>query len=105
MCIRDRFQTTVKEHCRDEVALFRYADDAVICCNSEKDAERIRKALESRLSKYGLALNQEKTSLVKFDKRDRIGSGGFDFLGFTFYLGLTRHGRPTQPPLEPNVPY
>ena len=90
----DWFQTTVKEHCRDEVALFRYADDAVICCNSEKDAERIRKALESRLSKYGLALNQEKTSLVKFDKRDRIGSGGFDFLGFTFYLGLTRHGRP-----------
>ena len=90
----DWFESTVKEHCREEVALFRYADDAVICCNSEKDAARIRKALESRLSKYGLALNQAKTSLVKFDKRDHRGSGGFDFLGFTFYVGLTRNGRP-----------
>ena len=46
----DWFENTVKEHCRNEVALFRYADDAVICCNTEKDAERIRKALENRLS-------------------------------------------------------
>ena len=38
----DWFETTVKAHCREEVALFRYADDAVICCNSEKDAARIR---------------------------------------------------------------
>lgn len=89
----DWFEKTVKVHCREEVALFRYADDAVICCSSEVDAERIRKALESRLSKYGLELNQAKTSLVKFDKRDRIGSGAFDFLGFTFYLGKTRYGK------------
>ena len=76
------------------MALFIYADDAVICCNSEKDAERIRKALENHLTKFGLSLNQEKAGLVKFDKTDARGSGGFDFIGFTFYLGRTRADRP-----------
>ena len=49
--------------------------------------------LKKRLKKYGLELNEEKTKLISWDKHDRKGSGAFDFLGFTFYLGLSRNGR------------
>ena len=86
------FEDTVKHCCRGKVALFRYADDAVICCETERDAERIKTALINRLSKYKLKLNEDKTHIVRFDRQDRRSSGAFDFLGFTFYLGLTRQG-------------
>lgn len=88
----DWFERTVKAHCKGKVALFRYADDAVICCESPIDAQRIKTALIKRLAKYKLSLNTDKTHQVKFDKTDRLTSGAFDFLGFTFYLGLTRRG-------------
>ena len=65
----------------------------VICCGEEQDAIRIREVLKKRLKKYGLELNEEKTKLISWDKHDRKGSGAFDFLGFTFYLGLSRNGR------------
>ena len=35
----------VKPNCQGEVRLFRYADDAIICCQYEGDAKRFRKAL------------------------------------------------------------
>jgi group II intron reverse transcriptase/maturase len=89
------FETTVKQHCRGRVALYRYADDAVICCQYEQDARRIKAALAKRLAKYGLKLNEQKTQLVRFSKQGkRHGekTGGFDFLGFTFYRGRSRRG-------------
>jgi hypothetical protein len=89
------FEDTVKAHCVGRVELYRYADDAIICCQYERDAQRIKKALGQRLAKYHLALNEEKTRLVSFSKRaQRRGDkpGAFDFLGFTFYLGRTRRG-------------
>lgn len=89
------FETTVKQHCRGRVALFRYADDAVICCQYEQDAQRIKAALAKRLAKYGLKLNEQKTQLVRFSKQGkRRGekTGSFDFLGLTFYLGRSRRG-------------
>jgi len=85
----------VKKHCRGRVELFRYADDAVICCRYHRDAERIRAAMEKRLARYKLKLNDDKTKLVPFSKAKRsMGSkqGVFDFLGFTFYLGRSRKG-------------
>ena len=77
----------VKPNCKGRVELFRYADDAVICCQSDKDARRIRTTLVKRLEKYKLKLNEEKTKLVPFDKRlvaQGVEQGTFDFLGFTF---------------------
>lgn len=93
--IDDWFETTVKQHCRGRVALFRYADDAVICCQDAEDAQRIKAALVKRLAKYGLKLNEQKTHLVSFSKQGKQRgdkTGGFDFLGFTFYLGRSRRG-------------
>jgi group II intron reverse transcriptase/maturase len=85
----------VKPACKGSVGLFRYADDAVICCEYDSDAQRIKKALVQRLGKYKLLLNEEKTKLVPFDKklaRQGIRQGTFDFLGFTFYWGHSRTG-------------
>ena len=89
------FQEVVKQHCKGKVELFRYADDMVVCCQYQKDAERIRQALKMRLSKYKLKLNEDKTKNVLFSKRrfsEGEKQGAFDFLGFTFHLGKSRKG-------------
>ena len=86
----------VKPNCKGKVRLFRYADDAIICCQCDNDAQRIRKALGKRLDKFKLQLNEEKTKQVPFDRRlaaQGIDQGTFDFLGFTFYLAKARSGR------------
>ena len=93
--IDDWFQTVVKRYCQGRVEMFRYADDAVICCRYQKDAERIKVALIRRLKKFQLKLNENKTKLVSFSKAKRRAGykqGVFDFLGFTFYLGRSRKG-------------
>ena len=94
--IDEWFEDTVKRHCRREVALFRYADDLVICCEHEYDANRVLKALRKRLDRFGLSLNDEKTRLVSFARplAGRNGGTAFDFLGFTFYWGRSRNGHP-----------
>lgn len=89
-------EETVKPLTAGTVKMFRYADDLVICCRFEKDAVRVIKALGKRLAKYKLKLNEEKTKIVKFSKRNEergIKQDGFDFLGFTFYLGKSLKGR------------
>lgn len=35
------FEDTVKRHCRRKIELFRYCDDAVICCQYTSDAARV----------------------------------------------------------------
>ena len=91
------FQETVKQHCNGKVELFRYADDMVVCCQYQKDAERIREALAKRLARYKLNLNEEKTQSVSFSKEQFMRGkrqGAFEFLGFIFYLGRSRKGVP-----------
>lgn len=86
----------VKPRCAGEVKMVRYADDIVICCQNNQDAERIKIALGKRLAKYGLKMNEDKTKLVKFSKCSQSQGERqetFDFLGFTFYLGKSRQGR------------
>ena len=85
----------VKPACKGTVELFRYADDAVICCEFEADAQRIRQTLGKRLEKFKLQLNEEKTKLIAFDKRAAargVKQETFDFLGFTFYWSKSRSG-------------
>jgi RNA-directed DNA polymerase len=94
--IDDWFENVVKKHCRGRVQLFRYCDDFVICCQRRDDAERIHVALGRRLGRFGLKLNETKTRLVSFDKFDHArgrSQGTFDFLGFTFYVGVSRNGK------------
>lgn len=93
--IDEWIEEVVKGRCRGRVALFRYADDAVIACQYQEDAARIRTALSNRLGKYKLRLNEEKTSTVTFSRqayKQGKKQGVFHFLGFTFYWGRSRKG-------------
>jgi group II intron reverse transcriptase/maturase len=94
------FAEVVTAHCRGKVVLYRYADDFVIGCELESDAQRIMKALPQRFAKYGLQINEEKTRMVRFVRPARDYTrqthgpkpGTFSFLGFTHYWGKTKKG-------------
>jgi RNA-directed DNA polymerase len=65
----------------------RYADDAVIHCESEAEAREVREAVRRRLWECGLELHPEKTRIVYCKDDDRPGEYEhvrFDFLGYTF---------------------
>jgi RNA-directed DNA polymerase len=65
----------------------RYADDAVIHCNTEQQAQKILAELEQRYNECGLELHPGKTKIVYCNRNGRKGdypNREFDFLGFTF---------------------
>lgn len=65
----------------------RYADDAVVHCQSKNAAERLKMELETRLKECGLELHPVKTRIVycKDDNRRLQNEEiAFDFLGYTF---------------------
>ena len=53
----------------------RYADDVVVLCHSQEQAERVRARLAEWLAPRGLAFNEDKTKVVSLGE-------GFDFLGY-----------------------
>jgi RNA-directed DNA polymerase len=65
----------------------RYADDIVVHCRSEAQAQFIRRELEERLAACRLELHPEKTKIVYCRDSNRpreYPQIAFDFLGFTF---------------------
>lgn len=65
----------------------RYADDGVIHCRTQKEAESLLIELGERFKECKLELNSEKTRIVYCKDDDRKGSyplTSFDFLGYTF---------------------
>ncbi len=56
-------------------ALVRYADDWVVFCESEQDAQGARRQAKEWLLQRGLRLSEDKTRIVHLTE-------GFDFLGF-----------------------
>ena len=65
----------------------RYADDAIVHCQTEDQAKWIRGEIEHRLEQCYLELHPQKTRIVYCKDDDRKGSypdESFDFLGFTF---------------------
>jgi RNA-directed DNA polymerase len=60
----------------------RYADDLVILCRSEEEAQRALEWLERLITERKLKLHPEKTRIV-----DARQPGGFDFLGYHFEQG------------------
>ena len=70
-----------------DVQFERYADDAVVHCVTERQAEHVKGALGLRLAEVGLQLHPDKTRIVycKDDKRRAAYEHtSFTFLGFTF---------------------
>ena len=62
--------------------MIRYADDMVVLCPSQTEAETALSELGVWVTAHGLRLHPEKTRIV--DARQR---GGFDFLGYHFERG------------------
>jgi hypothetical protein len=71
----------------------RYADDAVIHCDTEAQATSLWADLAERLGSLGLELHPDKTKVVYCQDANRRGTSehiSFDFLGYTF------RGRPAK---------
>jgi RNA-directed DNA polymerase len=70
-----------------QVPFERYADDVIVHCETERQAEDVRQAIAARLRDCGLELHPEKTKIVYC--KDDLRKGGhsnekFDFLGYEF---------------------
>jgi RNA-directed DNA polymerase len=72
--------------------LVRYADDFVILCDNQQEAQRVLEELRQWTEAAGLTLHPTKTRIV-----DASQKGGFDFLGYHFERG---HRWPRQKSLD-----
>lgn len=68
---------------KGEVHMVRYADDFVILCRTQAQAEEALDRVRAWTAKAGLTLHPEKTHIVDATQR-----GGFDFLGYHFERGM-----------------
>jgi len=92
------FHEVVQPRLKGRGFMIRFADDFVIGCERQEDAERIMDVLPKRFGKYGLTIHPEKTRLVDFRsparQEDGRKPGTFDFLGFTHHWAISRKGWP-----------
>jgi len=90
-----------RREAQGEVVVVRYADDLVVGFELEDDARRFLEAMRERFEAFDLSLHPDKTRLIEFgrhaaERRAARGLGKpetFNFLGFTFYCGVSRRGR------------
>ncbi len=65
----------------------RYADDGLVHCKTETEAQQIRRQLETRFMECGLEMHPDKTKIAyckDSNRRRDYQNTSFDFLGFTF---------------------
>ena len=93
------FEKVFRKSCAGFARMIRFADDFVVCFQYETDAEKFRRELGKRLSKFGLEVEPTKTKVIEFGrfavqnaKRRRERAETFDFLGLTHYCGTKRDG-------------
>ena len=91
------FEQEVRPRLRGQALLVRYADDAVMLFENDRDGQRVLDVLGKRLDRYGLRLHPDKTRYLDFRPQSTSGGGAgatFDFLGLTHYWVRSRQGRP-----------
>jgi hypothetical protein len=74
----------------------RYADDGLVHCRSEQEAEALKAALQARLAECRLEMHPTKTKVVYCKDGKRKGkypNVKFDFLGYSFRPRLVRRFR------------
>lgn len=91
------FDRWVTEHLRS-VRFCRYADDGVIHCKSQTQAEYVLRRLAARFGECGLELHPDKTRIVycrDINRPDDHPVIQFTFLGYTFRprKAVDKHGR------------
>ena len=67
---------------REGFEMVRYADDFVVLCRSQEEAQKALAQISQWIEENGLKLHPSKTRLVDASQR-----GGFDFLGYHFERG------------------
>jgi group II intron reverse transcriptase/maturase len=90
----DWYVKQVEPRMKGKCFLIRYADDFIIGCQLESDAKRVMEVLPKRFERFNLSLHAEKTKLIPFGRPTSSGKtkGTFDFLGLTFYWGMSYKG-------------
>lgn len=78
--------------------MVRYADDCVVLCKTQEEAERAMSKLRELMEARGLTLHPEKTKLV-----DATAPGGFDFLGYHFEQGKRSPRKKSMQKLKDNI--
>ena len=68
---------------QEGVQMVRYADDFVLLCQTEREAQAALERVQAWTATVGLQLHAEKTRIVDATQR-----GGFDFLGYHFERGF-----------------
>jgi group II intron reverse transcriptase/maturase len=74
----------------------RYADDGLVHCRTEQEAEVLKAELQARLAECRLELHPTKTKIVYCrdgKRRDKYPNVKFDFLGYCFRPRLVRRSR------------
>lgn len=97
------FQYIIARECKGECFLVVYADDFIAGFEYPWEAEAFYEKLKNRMAKFGLELEDSKSRIVesgrylaniKQSRGETTKMGTFDFLGFTFYCGKTKTGKP-----------
>jgi RNA-directed DNA polymerase len=68
---------------RSGLEMVRYADDFIVLCRSQEQAQQALELVRRWVEENGLSLHPNKTRLV-----DTSQAGGFDFLGYHFERGM-----------------
>jgi len=79
-----------------ELLWCRYADDGLVHCRSEQEAQVIMAELQLRLAECHLEMHPTKTKIVYCKdgrRKGRHANQGFDFLGYRFRPRLVRNSR------------
>jgi RNA-directed DNA polymerase len=74
----------------------RYADDGLVHCRNQQEAQTLRAELQARLAECRLELHPTKTKIVYCKDRNRTGAYPnvqFDFLGYCFRPRMVRRSR------------
>jgi RNA-directed DNA polymerase len=91
------FECEVQPRLKGRGFLTRFADDFVIACALEADAQKVMAVFPKRCARFGLRIHPTKTTLVEFRKPKASqalahGNGTCELLGFTHYWARTRRG-------------
>ena len=74
----------------------RYADDIVVHCSTEAQAQGLLESIRKRLAECKLELHPEKTKIVYcygYRKKMNYPNESFDFLGYTFRIRESRNSK------------
>jgi RNA-directed DNA polymerase len=74
----------------------RYADDGLVHCRTEQEAQAVKAAHQARLAECQLEMHPTKTKIVYCKdgkRRDKYPNTKFDFLGYCFRPRLVRRAR------------